>query len=80
MQLAVAGSLAEAQAAFAEVVRVRPDYAEGRLNLGMALARQGKLNLALEQFQAALRLEPSDKRASQFIETIEHLQSHQPGP
>jgi protein O-mannosyl-transferase len=48
----------EALAEAAEAVRLRPDSAESRNNLGANLARVGRLDEAIAQFQEATRLQP----------------------
>jgi cytochrome c-type biogenesis protein CcmH/NrfG len=46
------------------------------LDLGTALAAQGKTNQALAQFRAALQFDPANTSALQQIQSIETL-SHQ---
>ena len=70
----------EAAAEFEQVVRLQPDYVEGHLNLGIALARRGSLSAALDQFQTALRLEPGNGRAREFITRIEQLSARGSAP
>jgi Flp pilus assembly protein TadD len=54
--LATQKKWAEAIALYEQVLQRRPDYAEARNNLGVALAGQGKLAEARQQFQQALTL------------------------
>jgi lipoprotein NlpI len=53
------------------VVRIRPDFALGHLTYGVALAKQGKLQEALGEFQTTLRLDPDNKFARQNLETLQ---------
>jgi lipoprotein NlpI len=57
------------------LVRLRPDYAEGRVNLGISLARQQKYQAALEQFKRALELDPKNTQAQEFITAVRALQA-----
>jgi Flp pilus assembly protein TadD len=59
---------------------LQPDFAEGHLDLGIALARQGSLSEALEQFQTVLRLEPRNGKAREFITRIEQLSARGSAP
>jgi Flp pilus assembly protein TadD len=80
MELGLLGKFPEAAAEFEQVVRLRPDYAEGHLNLGIALARQGSMSEALAHLQTALRLEPGNGKAREFITRIEQLNAHRGAP
>jgi tetratricopeptide (TPR) repeat protein len=48
------GRFEEAEQHFAEAVRIRPNYAEGRNNLGLMLAMKGHVDEAIEQYRLAL--------------------------
>lgn len=56
---------------FVDVIRLRPDFDRAHLNAGVALAKQGKLEGAQQEFQTALRLNPADKIARQNLEGVE---------
>jgi Flp pilus assembly protein TadD len=73
VELARGDHLPEAEAQFAEVVRLRPDLAKAHLNLGVALAKQRKLNEALFEFKTAQKLNPTNEVARKNIEQIEAL-------
>jgi tetratricopeptide (TPR) repeat protein len=70
-ELASEGKTQEAQAQFSEVVRSRPDFAPGHLNDGLTLAKLGELDRALKEFQIALRLNPADTVARQYLEAVQ---------
>jgi predicted Zn-dependent protease len=71
MVLAAEGKIEEAQTQFSEVVRIRPDFALGHLNYGVALSKQGKLHEALAELQITLQLNPADKFAQQNLEAVQ---------
>ena len=77
-ELAQDGNFAGAQLAFEEVVRLQPRCAEGHLNLGIALGRQRRFVDAGAEFNEALRLEPQNRKAQEFLSTVEQLQKRQP--
>jgi tetratricopeptide (TPR) repeat protein len=68
--LGLEGNFAEAQAAFLAVVHFRSEDPDAHLNLGIALARQQKLDEAIAQFQKTLELDPRNQRAIEFIQAI----------
>jgi lipoprotein NlpI len=41
------------------------------LNFGVALAKQGKLDAALKEFQITLQLNPTNKFAQQNLEAVQ---------
>ena len=49
----------EAIAAYRDAIRLRPDLADARNNLGVVLHAQGKLEQAIGEYRAAIRLEPN---------------------
>jgi tetratricopeptide (TPR) repeat protein len=53
-----AGRLAEAAAAYRQILMLRPDIAAAHSDLGNVLVRQGKLDEAAAQFERALALRP----------------------
>jgi tetratricopeptide (TPR) repeat protein len=56
----------EAADAFAQVVRLRPDYGDGFTNIGIADLRREDFLSALSNFNKALGLDPDDRRALFF--------------
>jgi len=54
------GNLEEAIAELRAALRIKPDSADARCNLGIALSIQGKLEEAVTEFREALRLTPDD--------------------
>jgi tetratricopeptide (TPR) repeat protein len=57
------------------VVRFRPDFPRAHLNYGVALAKQGKLEPALKEFQFTLQLNPTNASARRYLEAAQaHLQ------
>jgi Flp pilus assembly protein TadD len=53
---------------FIKALEIRPDYAEAHNNLGVALARQGRLEEAIARFGEALRLKPDYEEARTNLE------------
>jgi predicted Zn-dependent protease len=62
-----AGRFADAARLYGEIVRALPDEPGMRLNLGMALSMDGRLQEAIPHLQAALRLKPDLLPASLFL-------------
>ncbi len=62
--LLAAGRTTEAQAEFAEALRLRPGYAAAHDNLGRACRAQGRMAEALRHFQLALGRSPSPSPAT----------------
>ena len=65
--------VAAAEAQFAEVIRLRPDFAKAHLNLGVALAKARKLDKAAAEFRTVLQLNGTNELAQRHLETIELL-------
>ena len=55
------------------MVRLRPDLAKAHQNLGVALAKERKLNQALTQFNIALQLNPTNELTRKNIKQLESL-------
>jgi predicted Zn-dependent protease len=67
MELARQGRTADAREQFSEVVRLRPDFADAHLNLGVALAKERRFDEAIEQFRETLRRDPAHTNAQRFL-------------
>jgi len=57
------GALEQAMAHYREALRLKPDQAEGYINLGSALMKAGRLDDAKAQFEAAARFNPANGMA-----------------
>jgi tetratricopeptide (TPR) repeat protein len=66
--------LADSIAWFERALQIRPDYAEARDNLGVALVRAGRLAEARAQFEEEARQEPENPRARANLEWVRRLQ------
>ncbi|HEX4144621.1 MAG TPA: tetratricopeptide repeat protein [Pirellulales bacterium] len=65
-----AGRLAEAAAAYREILALRPDIAEANANLGVVLANQGSLEEAASQLERAVELQPQLIQAHNILGEI----------
>jgi tetratricopeptide (TPR) repeat protein len=70
VELAAQGKIEEARSQFSEAIRYRPDFARSHLNLGVMLAKEEKLEQALAEFRITLQLDPTNRLAQQYAETI----------
>jgi tetratricopeptide (TPR) repeat protein len=69
------GDFAEAAAAYAQVTKLQPDFAEGYLNFGLAEEQAGQLDKARAALQKALQLKPGLRGANLFLGTIAYRQN-----
>jgi Flp pilus assembly protein TadD len=60
-----AGKIAEAKAAFEQVIAAKPDHAEAHYQLGMALVNEGNLKGARGEFDTYIKLAPNGPNAAQ---------------
>ena len=56
------------ESAYREAIRLRPDYAEAHNNLGILLARQGRLEAAIGHFREAMRIRPDNPEAQRNLD------------
>jgi tetratricopeptide (TPR) repeat protein len=68
---------ADAINAFNEVVKLRPDYADGYTNIGLTDIEWEKYGSALASIQKALTLSPNNARALYYDALIERRTGHQ---
>jgi tetratricopeptide (TPR) repeat protein len=66
----------DALQAFAEVVRLRPDYKDGYINLGVTYIEWEKYAEARTPLEKALTLRPDDARALYYLALVERRQRH----
>ena len=62
-----ANQLAQAEGAFRQAVELAPAMADARFDLGLILAREGKLDDAIAELRRALTLDPRLPAAHQFL-------------
>lgn len=60
----------EAAAMFTEVVKIRPDYLDGYLNLGKLYELMKNKLKAVEMYEQANRINPEDNRATQALKSL----------
>ncbi|TBR17083.1 tetratricopeptide repeat protein [bacterium] len=65
-----AGRLDEAVVHYRRAVALDPLYALAHRNLGLVLARAGRLDGARAELAAALRLDPNDSELREFLKTV----------
>jgi tetratricopeptide (TPR) repeat protein len=66
----------DALQAFAQVVRLRPDYKDGYINLGITYIEWEKYDEARAPLEKALTLRPDDARALYYLALVERRQRH----
>ncbi|HZU27322.1 MAG TPA: tetratricopeptide repeat protein [Bryobacteraceae bacterium] len=67
---------AEAIDAFQHVVKLRPDYADGHINVGLTYIEWEKYSLARASLEQALRLSPDNCRALYYLALVERREGH----
>jgi len=67
---------ADALRAFGEVVKLRPDYADGYTNLGLANIEWEKYSAARGSLEKALALSPDNARALYYLALVERREGH----
>ena len=68
-QRSVADKLAERE--FLEAIKIDPAHVDARLYLSLLYADMGELQKACGQLRKILELEPTHRRAREFLERIE---------
>jgi tetratricopeptide (TPR) repeat protein len=69
------GNFAQAAAAYSQVTKLQPAFAEGYFNLGLAEEKAGQLDPARTALDKALRLKPGLRGANLFLGTIAYRQN-----
>ena len=59
-----------AEEQFREALRIRPDLLEARVDLGIALVKEGRAREALSQFEAVLQQSPTNTLALEYSRTL----------
>jgi tetratricopeptide (TPR) repeat protein len=70
-----AGNFTQAAAAYAEVTKLEPGFAEGFFNLGLAEEQAGRLDDARADLEKAERLKPGLRGVSLFLGTVAYRQN-----
>jgi tetratricopeptide (TPR) repeat protein len=72
-KLSQAGEYAKAAAQLENAVRISPEYAEARINLGAAYLRLGRNQEAVDQLEQALRIAPPSPLALSNLALAQHM-------
>ena len=72
--------LDEAIKHFSEALRIDPGYAEAHNNMGVALARTGRIEDAVVHFREAVRIRPDFVAAHNNLKKALALQKEKTGP
>ncbi|MGH7246731.1 MAG: tetratricopeptide repeat protein, partial [Pseudomonadota bacterium] len=70
------GRLKDAAASYRELVALEPASADLRNNFGIIFARSGDIRAAIEQFEAALKADPSHRAARRNLEVARRKLPH----
>ena len=65
-----ANEVAESIREYQEAVRLNPNHAVARVNLGVMLVRQNRFDEALQQFELALRSDPNNAAAKDYLRQV----------
>ncbi|HLH01155.1 MAG TPA: tetratricopeptide repeat protein [Bryobacteraceae bacterium] len=66
----------DAIAAFRQVVKLRPDYADGYINIGLTNIEWEKYSAAREGLEKALQLSPANARALYYLALVERREGN----
>jgi tetratricopeptide (TPR) repeat protein len=58
----------EAERAYLEAIKLRPDYDTATSNLSLVYAKQGRLDLAISYAERAMKLKPGDPSVNRHLE------------
>jgi Tfp pilus assembly protein PilF len=67
---------ADSMHAFEQVVKLRPDYAEGHINIGLTYIEWEKYSAARGDLEKALELSPNNARALYYLALVERREGH----
>jgi Flp pilus assembly protein TadD len=67
---------ADAMQAFDQVVKLRPDYADGHTNIGLTYIEWEKYSKARASLEMALELSPNNGRALYYMALVERREGH----
>jgi len=67
---------ADAVQAFSEVVKLRPDYADGYINIGLTYIEWEKYSAARASLEKALEISPNNARAFYYRALVERRSAH----
>jgi len=59
-------------------VRLNPRHAVARVNLGVMLVRQNRLDEAIQLFESALVLEPTNAAARSYLDQVSARRTQKP--
>jgi tetratricopeptide (TPR) repeat protein len=71
-----AGNFTEAATDYTAVTRAMPEFAEGYLNLGLALEQAGQMDAARAALEKSLALKPGLRGANLFLGLVAYRQNH----
>lgn len=74
-RLAREGKYDEAAAAFEQAIRLYPEYSQARFNLAVARMRQGRNDLAEEQFRMFIEVDPFNPMAGKARDLLQEIAS-----
>ena len=72
MELGKSGQAAPAAHEFREAVRLMPELLEPRLNLGIALYREGQWNASLAEFEQVAARSPTNSLARHYLDLLQN--------
>jgi tetratricopeptide (TPR) repeat protein len=76
--LAQQGNYSAARGQFDEALNSHPNYADGHVGLGVMLARMGRVDDAIAQFETALQIQPGNPSAQSDLATARKMRLEHP--